>query len=149
MDIGRMYKMNKYNWVPPCDADLLRKMYEDKMMTQTEIAITLGLTVKRVQTAMKRFGIKSRKATRRNQWGKNNPNWKASNAKYAALHLRVNSLRGQPKKCEECGETDPKKRYEWASMSGRYEDPNDYRRLCCSCHKKLDNVIRNLRNAGY
>jgi hypothetical protein len=46
--------------------------------------------------------------------------------------------RGKPKRCEECGTTDPKKTYDWANQKGRYDDPQDYRRLCRSCHGKLD-----------
>ncbi len=34
--------------------------------------------------------------------------------------------------------------YEWATLTGRYDDVMDYKRLCASCHKRFDNVVRNL-----
>lgn len=59
---------------------------------------------------------------------------------YKAAHAKVNRLRGRPNKCEHCGTTDPNKKYEWASLNKNYSDPNDYIRLCVTCHKKLDGV---------
>lgn len=72
------------------------------------------------------------------------PHWKGDNAEYSALHRRLRENKGQPKKCEECGTEDPDKTYDWANISGDYEDPDDYKRLCRSCHWKLDNTVENL-----
>ena len=69
--------------------------------------------------------------------------WKGDAANYSALHLRVQTERGRPSLCEECGTTSAK-RFEWANISGRYEDVADYRRLCCSCHHRMDGLVRNL-----
>lgn len=49
-----------------------------------------------------------------------------------------------PQKCEECGTADKNKTYDWASISKKYNDPNDYKRLCRSCHWKLDKMILNI-----
>ena len=117
-------------------------------MSQMEISLKLGVSLKRVQTAMRFYAIKPRRQVKRNQWGAGNSNWKGNKAGYQALHLRVYRVKGCPRFCEKC-KTTKAKRYEWASMSKRYDDPSDYKRLCLSCHKKHDNVIKNLRNAGY
>lgn len=57
---------------------------------------------------------------------------------YARYHMRVRAKRGTPKHCEECGTSDPKKRYDWASLSGKFDDVNDYMRLCRPCHTRRD-----------
>ena len=64
--------------------------------------------------------------------------------KYAALHLRVQTIRGTDSKCDTCGTTDPERAYDWANLTGNYADPWDYDRLCRSCHWKLDNKVANL-----
>ena len=134
----------KHPWVPLCPKPVLVEMYENKVMTQQEIAVALNTTVKRIQVAMRNFGIKSRRTAVRNQWGANNSHWKGDKAGYSALHRRLTVLRGQPRLCEMCKSTTAKK-YEWSSMSGQHHNPRDYRRLCCSCHKKVDHIVENLR----
>lgn len=114
-------------------------------MTITEIAEFFEIGRKKVQNDIKLFGVKSRKASIRNQVGKNNKNWKGDGAGYSAGHLRKTKLHGQPKKCEVCETDDPKKRYEWASMTGNYTDPDDYKRMCKSCHSKHDKKERNFK----
>jgi excisionase family DNA binding protein len=64
--------------------------------------------------------------------------WKGDKLTYTRLHARVYELRGKPQHCEQCGTTDPDKRYEWANLTGRYEDTDDYRRMCKSCHRRYD-----------
>lgn len=55
---------------------------------------------------------------------------------YGGAHLRVRSVRGAPDLCEyDRSHTGP---FEWASLSGDYEDTDDYVSLCISCHRKLD-----------
>jgi hypothetical protein len=39
-----------------------------------------------------------------------------------------------------------KKRYEWANLTGRYDDVKDYARMCISCHRKYDKKRRELTN---
>ena len=113
-------------------------------MTQTEIADKWGTTQKVVWLAMKKFGIKARTAAKRDQWGEKNHAWKGDDATYAAFHIRLTKRFGQPKRCEQCGTTDKRKSYDWANLTGNYSDIKDYRRLCRSCHWKLDQRILNI-----
>jgi hypothetical protein len=78
--------------------------------------------------------------------GTKNRAWRGAEASYFALHRRVYVVRGQPQRCDECGSTDPARTYEWASLTQRYEDVNDYRRMCRSCHRKFDDTIRFVRD---
>lgn len=57
---------------------------------------------------------------------------------YSRYHANVRSVKGCPHKCEVCGEDNPRKWYEWANMTGRYDDPEDYKRMCRTCHRKHD-----------
>lgn len=70
--------------------------------------------------------------------------WKGNKAGYFALHLRVSKIRGNPKKCEECGSIKKNKKYEWANMTGDYDNVMDYKRMCQSCHR-----ISHLKKKGY
>jgi len=112
-------------------------------MSQKELAVYYKISQPQICRIMKKLGIKSRVAKKRNQYGSNNDSWKGNKASYAALHYRVEKVRGKPSKCSMC-ETEKAKRYEWANMTGRYEYVYDYIRLCKSCHSKFDNVIINL-----
>lgn len=118
------------------------KLYESGM-TQVEIAKRLGTTQKVIWGAFKRAGYKCRIAKKRNQTREMNSSWKGDKAGYAALHYRVENMRGKPQECGVCGET-KKQKYEWANLTGKYEDVNDYKRMCCSCHAKYDNKIKNI-----
>lgn len=116
-------------------AEVIR-LYEGGM-TQEEIGKKLGTTQKVIYMRLKKIGYKSRVAKKRNQFGVNNPCWKGNKATYAALHYRVEKIRGKPHICEQCGITTAK-RYEWANMTGKYDDPKDYKRMCKKCHHKQD-----------
>lgn len=72
--------------------------------------------------------------------GEKSPAWKGSSASYFAMHQRVYAARGRPQQCEQCGTTDPKRTYDWASLTHNYADVNDYRRMCRPCHRKYDGV---------
>lgn len=117
------------------DDSRLRALYADGR-TQAECAADLGVTITVVQNAMKRLGIKARKAAKRNQVGSANSSWMGDAATYAALHKRVEIKRGKPCTCDHC--TKASGRFEWANVSGNYADVNDYIRLCISCHRKFD-----------
>jgi len=119
-------------------------MYYELCMTQREIAAELGLTQKIVWNIMRRHGLKARKAAKRDQWGSRNHSWKGLHASYQAFHMRVERRRGKPRYCEVCGTTDPNKHYDWANLTGRYHDPNDYARMCRSCHWRYDRRILNI-----
>ena len=74
--------------------------------------------------------------------GKNSGQWKGDKAKYSALHMRIRIKRGNPSFCEVCKTTDKSKKYEWANLTGKYEDVMDYKRMCVPCHSKYDNKRR-------
>ena len=128
------------------DLVLAKKLYESGM-TQSEVAKELGTTQKVIWQRFKNDGYACRVAKKRDQFGKNNDSWKGNDAGYKALHYRVITKRGQPQLCEDCGTTKAK-RYEWANLTGRFEDVNDYKRLCKSCHAKLDEIYKNFSMGG-
>lgn len=119
------------------DFEKAKLMYEGGM-TQTEIASALSTSQKVIFNLFRRKGYKCRVAAKRNQYGENNHMWKGANAVYSSMHERVYRMFGNPCKCEICGTVDSKKRYEWANVSGDYNDVNGYIRMCVSCHRKFD-----------
>jgi len=133
---------NKYTAFPAPRKERLEKMYHQQFMSQIEIGEKFGVSQKMVFGWFKRLGIKSRKAFKRNQSGKLNSSWKGKNATYAALHYRVISAKGRPKKCEICGTEDENKYYDWACV-GDYTKISDYKRMCRSCHWKHDKTHLN------
>lgn len=135
-------------WEPFCTAEELREDYVGHGMSQIEVAEKYAVSLRRVQIAMRRFGIQPRKAIKRNQRGERNASWKGAQATYKAFHIRLRTLRGRPKKCEVCGTTDADRSYDWANLTGRYDDPDDYQRMCRSCHRKYDGQRRNPVNGG-
>lgn len=76
--------------------------------------------------------------------GKNHYKWVGYKVGYTGAHDRLYKVLGQPRKCEHCGTTKAKK-FEWASLTKKFHDPNDYIRLCCSCHKKMDKAYLNFK----
>jgi hypothetical protein len=107
-------------------------------LTQARIASELGASQKVVWRLMKNHGIVARVAANRDQEGPRSASWKGDAAGYQALHLRVAQLRGKPNACGRCKRNGPGRRYEWANLTGRYEDPEDYERMCVSCHRIYD-----------
>ena len=134
---------NQHTYEIPFTFEELRKDYESGK-TQEEIGTKWGVSQKVVWKAMKKAGIKARVAAKRDQWGENNHQWKAEDASYSAMHTRLTKRFGQPKRCEACGTTDARRSYDWANLTGNYSDVTDYRRLCRSCHWKLDQRILNI-----
>ena len=73
--------------------------------------------------------------------------WKGDEASYFAIHIRLKTTRGKASEysCTECGgqarhwaydNADPNERED---AGGRYStDPNHYRPMCVSCHRKFD-----------
>ncbi|WP_071789724.1 hypothetical protein ACP26C_13850 [Franconibacter helveticus 513] len=123
---------------------LVRHLYNERNMTVKEISELLNCQPVSVLKFMDKCGIPRRVAAKRDQQGERNTNWSGEKITYKAAHARVYRLRGSPKHCEHCQSVDSSKKYEWANVSGKYHDPNDYIRLCRSCHCKYDNLIRNL-----
>ena len=128
------------------DDEKLRQLYNGGM-TQDECADALGVSRKVISNAMKRLGIKPRKAAKRDQWGEKNHRWKGDCATLGPLHRRLYRVFGQPSKCDVCGTTDPEKTYDWANLSGDYQNPSDYKRMCRSCHAKYDEKYKNFKGA--
>jgi len=118
------------------------KLYE-KGHTQVEIAQILGITQKVIWRLFKNANYKCRIPKKRNQTKEANSSWKGDKGGYAALHYRVQKLRGTPSVCSMC-ENKTAKRFEWANVTGDYTNVYDYVRLCKSCHSKFDNVIENI-----
>lgn len=116
--------------------------------TQTEIAKKYNVSQKVIWGFMKRNGIKARIAKKRNQIGKRNHMWKGENATYNAFHKRLATIYGKPKKCEVCGTTDKTKTYNWANLTGEYDNPKDYKRMCRSCHSKHDKIVNNFKGGN-
>ena len=131
-------------WKPFCSEQELRTDYEANGMSQTEICEKHNVSLKRVQTSFRRYGITPRRQVKRNQRGEANASWKGSSAGYAAFHARLYATKGKPQRCEVCRTTDQNKVYDWANLTGRYEDVDDYKRMCRSCHHKYDGKVRNL-----
>lgn len=111
-------------------------------MTQREVGNALGVSQKVVFGRLRKAGYKCRKAAKRFQNGSANAFWKGSNAGYQAFHRRMESTRGRPRLCEVCGTTKPQF-FDWANLTGRYDDPLDFKRMCRSCHRNYDNSRRN------
>lgn len=121
------------------DTQKVKEMYENGM-TQTEIAEHFGVVQKIIWRHMKNNGIKARNSAKRNQRKDANHMWKGDEAKYKAFHLRIRSEKGPAKNypCSVCKTTDAKLNYDWANLTGKYEDINDYAPMCRSCHRKYD-----------
>ena len=72
-----------------------------------------------------------------------NSNWKGDNAQdISTFHKRLEREKGKPNICECCGNTNAKQ-YDWANMTGKYSDSEDYKRLCKSCHIRYDRTKLN------
>lgn|SRR3990167_3204124 len=75
----------------------------------------------------------------KSQTGEKSPNWKGDYANYGNKHKWLTEYYGQPKECEVCGLNDPKRKYHWANLTGKYlRNRSDYKRMCVSCHRKYD-----------
>ena len=58
--------------------------------------------------------------------------------KYVGRHQRIAKLLGKENYCEICKST-TKSRYQWSNKDHKYSlNPNDWQRLCVSCHQKYD-----------
>lgn len=76
---------------------------------------------------------------------------------YSGIHKWIVLKRGNPNYCEECkiskyprrpkGRVYKRSPFQWANISGEYKrELTDWKRLCASCHCKLDNKISNIIN---
>ena len=124
--------------------DAVRRLYAGGA-TQTEVGAILGLSQKVIWSIMRRHSISARVAAKRNQMGESNSSWKGASASYKAKHQRL--YRHNKQECERCGTTDPARSYDWANLTGDYDNPDDYERMCRSCHWRFDNKIANLKGS--
>ena len=131
---------------PEIDIERLRVLYIGGK-TQDEIARVFGVSQKSIFKAMRRHGIKTRPATKRNQWGENNHMWKGDDASKYAFHRRLYSRYGKPRICGVCGAIKAK-HYDYANLTGKYEDIEDYLPMCRSCHWKFDSKHLNFQGGA-
>jgi DNA-binding XRE family transcriptional regulator len=127
----------------PISFEDVKRLYESGM-TQSEVGAALGTTQTVILKTFRRNQYKPRIEIKRDIGRKKS--WKGSNSCYVALHKRLYALYGKPQKCEICGTTDPSKGYDWANLTGNYEDPADYKRMCRSCHSKYDGKIKSIKH---
>lgn len=137
--------MNEWRKIPNPPKEELETLYHIEFLSQSEIAKKYNTTQKVVWRWFRDLGIVSRKPYKRFQEREKNTSWKGNDVTYAALHYRVVSLRGRPKKCEVCGKDDKDAMYDWACV-GDYKIIDDYVRMCRSCHWKHDKTGNNLPN---
>ena len=132
-------KQKREAYSTPLDRETVERLYSAGH-TQSEIEDILGTTQKVVWRFMRNNGIKARVAAKRDQRGEKNSSWKGENAKYGSFHQRVKGNRGRAKDygCCICGTTDTNKNYDWANLTGNYNDIMDYAPMCRSCHRKYD-----------
>lgn len=135
---------NKYTAMITPSKGYLLALYR-KGLTQTEIGRVKGVSQKVVWRWFRVLGIKSRVPRNLKQWGSNNPQWKGDSAGIEAMHIRLVKRFGKPKECWSCGCNDKNKKYDWANLTGNYQNINDYKRLCRSCHSKLDKKELNFK----
>lgn len=106
------------------------------------IARDYNVTSTTVSSRLKSLGVARRKCgTVGHAIGEEAHKWKGQSASYIALHMRVYKLKGQPTYCEICERNQPngtKRTFEWANLTGRYDDVEDYARMCISCHRTFD-----------
>lgn len=67
---------NKYTYSAPYTEEQLFDLYVTKNMSQTEIGEMFGFSQHKVWRDLKRMGINSRKAAKRDQLGEKNSSWK-------------------------------------------------------------------------
>lgn len=139
--------MSKYHgnrkFSPEQEAKIIKRYSEGKN------SVDLGIKYNCHSSCIRRILERNDVPKRRNYntanpkiFGENHGKWKERKASYSAMHQRLKRRIGAPRKCEVCGLSDQKRKYEWANLTGRYDDPNDYKRMCVPCHRKYDDKKR-------
>jgi hypothetical protein len=129
---------------PQETVDAIERLYENGK-TQHEVAEEMGMSQKVVFNVMRRHGLRARVAAKREQRGECNASWKGNNAGKQALHRRLYAKHGKPNKCSKCGTTSAH-HYDYANLTGRYANIDDYAAMCRSCHWKYDTKINNIKH---
>lgn len=127
----------------------LKLLYLEELRGSWAIAKEFKVSQRLVMTWLKRYGVPIRTLSQAAKLslngfkeGEKHSGWRGDAVGYNALHAWVRRYKGTPQKCEKCGTEEPK-RYEWANISGRYlRDVDDWKRLCPSCHRKMDAAKR-------
>jgi hypothetical protein len=114
--------------------------------SQVEIGDIFDVTQGKVTSFMKRSGICTRTAAKRDQGGTRNHVWTGDKASYVACHKRVKRLRGPAFGCGICGSKN-KQIYHWANLTGNYLNMYDFMSMCVKCHRLYDNQRRKM-NGG-
>jgi hypothetical protein len=91
---------------------------------------------------MRRHGIASRAAAKRDQFGTKNHQWKGESASKVAFHRRLYARFGKPSQCSVCG-TKTAKAFDYANLTGKYHRLDDYAPMCRSCHWVYDGKWKN------
>lgn len=116
----------------------VRALYTDQELTEREVGAQIGIGRNVVRRIMHRHGISKRRSWDYDRSGENNSRWRTGNLRYDTIHARVYAARGRPIGCTKCALQDPEARYEWANLTGNYEDVEDYARMCVPCHRCFD-----------
>lgn len=74
------------------------------------------------------------------QRGPDHPDWKGTAASYSAMHKRIYRARGKADHCIRESMGGCAGRFEWANISGDYNDIWDYMQLCRAHHDEYDGV---------
>ena len=130
-----------YHSIPIPPKNDIKNLYIKNNMSTREIANMYGVSHELIWRWCKSLNLKKSPA-QRNQRGLNSPCWKTKPSS-DALHDRVEKKYGKPKECEICHTTDHAKRYDWANISGKYIDVDDFIRLCRLCHMHFDRIEEN------
>lgn len=127
-------KINKINAFSEADKDILLKEYKAFKSSGklNELAARMGRTKQFICRQAKALGLTNQHPVEKEWLRKDGSN------PYARDHARVRARRGRPCKCEVCGTDNPRKHYDWANLTGEYDNPADYKRMCKSCHKQYD-----------
>lgn len=68
-------------------------------------------------------------------------NSKVKGISYAGLHMYIQKKLGKPDRCDICGSTDEKEKYEWANKDHKYKKSlSDWFRACKKCHQQYDMI---------
>jgi|SanBayMetagenome_1026888.scaffolds.fasta_scaffold04289_7 transposase len=109
-------------------------------LLQKEIGSMFGVHQSIISSFMKRHNIE----TRNTQFpkghvsfkGDKHPGWKGNDISYISAHQRVYRVRGKATQCSKCGKTEGI--IDWANVSGKYYNSQDFIELCRKCHREFD-----------